>query len=120
MTEVKLKMVFHAVKPDFTPTQSGGTKAKVVLLEDQISMRKALRRVIEATDAYTVEEFSSSAQAIHFMASNPVDLVVSDIYLAKGSGFDVLHYLRNRPVGNDVPFLLRVKAPKTILFWRSS
>ena len=92
-------------KQDFSPTQSNGNKALVVLLEDQISMRKALRRVMESTQAYKVEEFSSSAEAIEFLSSNPVDLVVSDIYLSKGNGFDCLHYVRNRALGNDIPFL---------------
>ena len=77
----------------------------VVLVEDQISMRKALRRILEATRLYTVEEFGSARDAIEFLKAHPVDIVVADIYLPKGNGIDILRYVRTRPVANDLPVI---------------
>jgi len=77
----------------------------VVLVEDQISMRKALRRILDSTQAFDVEEFGSARDAIEYLKSHPVDLVVADIYLPKGNGIDILRYIRTRPIGNDIPVI---------------
>jgi tetratricopeptide (TPR) repeat protein len=81
------------------------SQASVVLIEDQISMRKALMRMLDSTMGFKVEEFGSARDAIDFLKTHQVDLVISDIFLPKGSGMDVLRYVRNRPVANDIPVI---------------
>jgi DNA-binding response OmpR family regulator len=80
-------------------------KIRVLILEDQINLRKALRRILEQQKVYHVEEFNTSREAIGFLKENHIDLIVSDIFLARGSGWDVLYYVRGRSVASDIPIL---------------
>lgn len=85
--------------------QEATIKIPVVVIDDQISMRKALRRILDGARIFSVEEFSTAKDAIEYLKSHVVELVVSDIYLPKGSGLDVIRYLRQRPLANDVPVI---------------
>ena len=80
-------------------------RVPVVLVEDQISMRKALRRMLDSARLFSVEEFGSARDAVEYLKTHPVDLVISDIYLPKGSGMDILRYIRTRPIANDLPVI---------------
>ena len=77
-------------------------KFKICIVEDQINMRKAMCRLFLA-DGHQVFDFASAPDAIEFLTRNHVDVVVSDIYLEKGSGIDVLRHVRGRALLNDLP-----------------
>lgn len=84
-------------------TAGGDSRIPLVMVEDQISMRKALRRVLEGARLFAIEEFGSARDAIEYLKNHSVDIVVSDIYLPKGNVIDILRYIRTRPIGNDLP-----------------
>lgn len=86
-------------------TPGADVRVPVVLVEDQISMRKALRRMLDSARIFSVEEFGSARDAIEYLKTHPVDIVISDIYLPKGSGMDILRYVRTRPIANDLPVI---------------
>jgi two-component system chemotaxis response regulator CheY len=46
------------------------------------------------------------AQAKHEIEKHNVDIVVSAMYLADGSGLDVLEFLKNNEATNSIPFML--------------
>lgn len=81
----------------------GGQKIITAIIEDQIPMRKAMLRVLESEGIYEVHEFSNSKEAIEFLRSRWVDMVVSDIFLQKGSGFEILRFMRGRTIASDIP-----------------
>ena len=68
-------------------------------------MRKALRRILDHVGVFAVQEFSGAKEAIEYLKGHVVDLVISDIYLPKGSGLDVLRYVRSRTLAADIPVI---------------
>jgi len=76
-------------------------RAHLLLVEDD----EALHRGIEFTlrqEGYEVTGVRSAAEALAATAERPFDLVVLDVQLPDGSGFDVCARLRER---TDVPIL---------------
>ncbi|APJ03174.1 tetratricopeptide repeat protein [Silvanigrella aquatica] len=85
-----------------------GTKTnhlRVVVIDDQLNMRKALYRIFDRTGHYTVEDFGNAKEAIAWLKTHGVDLVITDIYMPLGDGFEVLAYIRGRAMQNDTPVL---------------
>lgn len=78
---------------------------RVVVIDDQLNMRKALYRIFEKTGRYEVEDFGNAKEAIAWLKTHAVDLVITDIYMPLGDGFEVLAYIRGRAMQNDIPVL---------------
>jgi DNA-binding response OmpR family regulator/Flp pilus assembly protein TadD len=77
---------------------------RAVVVDDHNSMRKILRRILESLD-FTVVEFSGGFDAIEHLKRNPVDLIVSDIFMPRGSGNDLVQFVRARSMANDLPII---------------
>jgi DNA-binding response OmpR family regulator len=78
---------------------------RVVLIDDKLNMRKALNRIFDKTGQYHVDDFPNGQEAIAWLKSHRVDLVITDIYMPNGDGFEVLAYIRGRAMQNDIPVL---------------
>jgi two-component system chemotaxis response regulator CheY len=81
-------------------------KLKVVVVDDQDTIRKAIVRALSAVGLISIEEFSDGREAIEFLRKNHVDLILCDLYMKHVSGFEVLRYLRGRDFANDIPFIV--------------
>jgi two-component system chemotaxis response regulator CheY len=88
----------ESTNPGFIPT-------KVLIADDQGVIRSSIRRVLEKMGPFEIFEFSNGNSSIEFMKKHPIDLVIADIYMPKGDGFDLLNYVRTRPMGNDIPVI---------------
>ena len=62
---------------------------KLLLLEDEEPVRRALSRFLQQSD-YSVIEAATLAQALKLAEEEDPDVVVSDIFLPDGSGLDLL------------------------------
>jgi DNA-binding NtrC family response regulator len=82
--------------------QQRGTVAKVLVVEDDPGEREALARVlrIEHYDVVTVE---NPEQALDYI-DRGVDLILSDLRMGEGSGFDLLRYSGRQC--SDTPFIV--------------
>ncbi len=78
---------------------------RVVVIDDQLNMRKALYRIFDKTGHYEVEDFGNAKEAIAWLKTHGVDIVITDIYMPLGDGFEVLAYIRGRAMQNDIPVL---------------
>ncbi len=78
---------------------------RVVVIDDQLNMRKALYRIFDKTGHYEVEDFGNAKEAIAWLKTHSVDLVITDIYMSLGDGFEILAYIRGRAMQNDIPVL---------------
>lgn len=78
---------------------------RVVVIDDQLNMRKALFRIFDKTGNYEVEDFGNAKDAIAWLKMHSADLVITDIYMPFGDGFEVLAYIRGRAMQNDIPVL---------------
>jgi len=81
------------------------SKFPILIVEDQPLMRKAFKRVLESAGIFIIQEAQSPKDAIQHLRNHAVDLVILDLYLNKGSGLEVLNYLRSRPIANDIPII---------------
>jgi DNA-binding NarL/FixJ family response regulator len=69
---------------------------KVFLVEDSRPIRERLRRLLGATGASVIGHAETAQQAIEAILSQKPDVVVLDLSLAEGSGFDVLRAVHGR------------------------
>jgi PAS domain S-box-containing protein len=67
---------------------------RVLLVEDHLDTREVLARLLGAAD-YTVKTASSVATALQLAAAERFDVVVSDLGLPDGTGYDLMKQLRD-------------------------
>ncbi|MEZ4741013.1 MAG: response regulator [Bdellovibrionota bacterium] len=79
---------------------------KVLIVDDHDPIRKAIKKIVQSMKAAEVVECFDGKDAIAKLANEHFDLILCDIYMRKTSGFDVLSYLRNRQIANDIPFII--------------
>lgn len=65
------------------------SKARILIVEDEASMRRILRRLLEGA-GHEIHEADSLIAAQEKFAGEPLDLVITDYRLKSGSGMDVL------------------------------
>lgn len=73
---------------------------KIVLVEDNHGMRQELVRALGALHGAQIAfEATTSEGAIHWLRENKDgwDVLIVDMFLAQGHGFDVLKICRDRP-----------------------
>lgn len=67
-------------------------RIRVMLVEDSLLIRQALTEALASSSVALFDGFASTSQeAIAMLRSRRFDMVVVDIELAYGTGFDVLH-----------------------------
>jgi YesN/AraC family two-component response regulator len=77
---------------------------KVVLVEDEKWVRTALRKMIEKVDLpfEVIEEFSNGVEALQWLKTHQVDLILSDIRMPVMNGLELLKQLKDSQVQADV------------------
>ncbi|KAB8031888.1 response regulator [Fluviispira multicolorata] len=78
---------------------------RAVVIDDQLNMRKAVVRILEKSGSFIIEDFPNSREAISWLKIHSADIVITDIYMPQGDGFDILSFVRNRTMQNDIPVL---------------
>ena len=66
---------------------------RVLLIDDESSIRKAIRRVLEI-NGYSVDDVSDGNQGIEMYRANPYEIVITDIIMAKKGGYEIIRELR--------------------------
>jgi DNA-binding NtrC family response regulator len=74
---------------------------KILVLDDQIGMRKSLSILLRKEGFYT-EEAENGEQAIAYLEKDSYDLVITDMKMSPGTGLDVLYYVKERHPQTDV------------------
>mgnify|MGYP000486063731 CR=1 FL=1 len=88
-------------------------KIKVLIVDDDERVARALRRVLQSS--HDVEIATSGRAAIDRLKKENYDLVLSDIWMPRMNGFELLAWLRNRPGGSRVIVLTSDDTPETLL-----
>jgi FixJ family two-component response regulator len=78
------------------------TSPLVVLVDDDLSVRRALRRLVSSA-GYEVRTFASARELLDSGAAGEASCFVLDIHLGRVSGFDLL--ARLRAAGSTVPVI---------------
>ncbi len=79
--------------------------ATILSIDDSCSMRQMVRAALEAA-GHRVHEAASGQEALDFLEGNPVDLVVSDLYMPGMDGLAVLARIRGMQQHRFTPVLL--------------
>jgi two-component system response regulator PilR (NtrC family) len=79
----------QAAAPPQPTSSQGSSKPRILIVDDEPSMRDMLRIVLRR-DGYEVAVAENGRQAIEHLQRQPVDLLLSDIRMPDVSGVDVL------------------------------
>ena len=76
---------------------------RTVIIEDDSVITQLNRRYGEMDNRVgVVQTFSAAHPALFWLRSNPVDLIILDVYMPQMSGLDLLRALRAEGVDADV------------------
>lgn len=67
--------------------------ARILVIDDDAAIRGSVRRVLERA-GYTVREASDGEAGIRQLRTDPVDLVLTDIYMPGEDGFATMRRVR--------------------------
>lgn len=70
---------------------------RLLVVEDHVDTARLLKRLLEMS-GYSVRTAVSMAEAIAFSASDSFDVIISDVGLPDGSGYELMRQLRRRGV----------------------
>jgi FixJ family two-component response regulator len=87
--------------PDCSPTVSAEV---CYLVDDDPSVRKSISRLLES-EGFNVRAFGEPEDFLNHMATNPVRLVVLDIWMERMTGMELLAHLCARSPGTRVIFI---------------
>jgi chemosensory pili system protein ChpA (sensor histidine kinase/response regulator) len=77
----------------------------VVLADDSISVRRFVGRMLEKA-GYRVKLASDGLEALEIAASNPCDLVITDLEMPRTNGYELILHLRQTPSTAKVPVMV--------------
>ena len=87
--------------PESAPIASGEV---CYLVDDDPSVRKSISRLLES-EGFNVRAFGEPEDFLNHMATNPVRLVVLDIWMERMTGMELLAHLCARSPGTRVIFI---------------
>jgi len=83
----------------------GELAVKVLLVDDEDSLRKVMRDLLER-DGYNVSEARDGVQALDQIDRVGPDIIVLDLNLPGLDGYGVLSHLRSRPATASIPVIV--------------
>jgi two-component system response regulator HydG len=69
--------------------------AKILLAEDHASTRTTMRGLLSAA-GYEIDVASSGVEAVLYLKKKVYDLLITDLIMPEGTGFEVIQHLRKR------------------------
>ncbi len=79
--------------------------ATVLVVDDEIHMRRLAARILELA-GYTVLEAASGSEALRIIEETPPDVVTCDISMPGMSGFELLTAIKALPAGAKIPVIM--------------
>ena len=93
--------------PDVMPSELSALHPRTrLLLVDDGQSNLDFKRTLFEPAGYLVAEATDAATALTMARTQPFDLVLSDVVMRGGSGFDLLAQVRADPGLRDIPFIL--------------
>ncbi|WP_375289078.1 response regulator [Qipengyuania sp.] len=78
---------------------------RILTVDDSASMRALLRHAL-AAHGFSVEQAEDGQEALEWLATNEVDLVITDINMPRLDGFGLISELRSSARHADRPILV--------------
>lgn len=67
-------------------------KKRILIVDDDVSVRESLKKVLAETDLYDVAVAADGAEGEAVLRANPFDLLILDLNMPKQDGWDVLGF----------------------------
>jgi type II secretory ATPase GspE/PulE/Tfp pilus assembly ATPase PilB-like protein/CheY-like chemotaxis protein len=101
--------IFDLLEEHSSPERRSGAHgqpaSKVLLVDDEDSLRKVMRDLLER-DGYIVTEARDGVQALDQVDRVGPDIIVLDLNLPGLDGYGVLSHLRSRPATANIPVIV--------------
>ena len=85
---------------------SDGEMKRILLVDDDASVRKVLRCCLEAHHYHCLEAEDGVAALACFKQEQPIDLVITDNHMPNMTGIELLETLREKFPSNRLPIIL--------------
>src|SRR6266566_662705 len=109
VTAGPVSTVFDLLEEHAPPARGSGAHgqpaSKVLLVDDEDSLRKVMRDLLER-DGYIVTEARDGVQALDQVDRVGPDIIVLDLNLPGLDGYGVLSHLRSRPATANIPVIV--------------
>ncbi len=79
---------------------------RIMVVDDDATIRKMLREVLVQRCSYIVEEASNGIEACIRLGSSRPDLLVMDLFMPEMNGIEVCRVLKNDPVLSDMKIMI--------------
>lgn len=87
--------------------EPGPTPEKhTIVVADNFAVNRELARSILVPSGFNVFTADSIAEGMHLAKKNSCDLILSDVCISGGTGYDFLHAILDDPELREVPFIL--------------
>ena len=93
------------MQPTPSPADSPSSQVSVLTVDDSASMRALLRAALTA-NGFNVSQAEDGQEALEWLASNEVDVVITDINMPRLDGFGLIEKLRTTALHADRPILV--------------
>ncbi len=88
---------------------------KTIIIEDDPMVAAINKKYLLSNDTIEVEKtFSNGADALQYLRSHPIDLVLLDVYMPQLSGIEVLRAIREESILVDVIMITAANDSKSI------
>jgi two-component system chemotaxis sensor kinase CheA len=92
--------------PESVPTQEGfETRRNVLVVEDSRTTRELMKNIIRSA-GYNVEAAADGVEALNKLASQQLDLIVTDIEMPRMDGFEMTERVKRDPTLKDIPVII--------------
>lgn len=79
---------------------------RVLIVDDQTSMRQLMRFSLQQIGIRNVDEAKSGAHALEWLTTTRYDLVISDWNMEQVDGLQLLKLIRRNPLTQKTPFIM--------------
>jgi response regulator RpfG family c-di-GMP phosphodiesterase len=69
----------------------------IVVIDDEILIRNLI--IVMLKDQYDVKEFETVDKALEYCESNPVDLIITDLFMPDKTGLDMIEAIKDKNKG---------------------
>jgi chemosensory pili system protein ChpA (sensor histidine kinase/response regulator) len=82
-----------------------GDDAGLLLIDDSLSVRKFIGRMLEAA-GYQVETASDGEEGLRKASASSFRLIITDLEMPKMNGYELIQALRDRPETKSTPIIV--------------
>lgn len=98
--------IFPSTTEVSAPESAAHTPGPTILVVDNLPLNIELARCILEPSGYRVVTATSMAEGLRMSRETLCDLILSDVFMGGGSGYEFLGAIRSDPQFKDIPFVL--------------